>query len=1324
MKSLERRRFIILAILFYALFSTVWIVLSDRLLGFMPSGQMVAMLSTAKGMVFVVISALFLAWGMLRIPDREEVPGFPGLNHDLTADMGVQGWRKEAGNYLLALLVSGVTIGLRLLLPMDGSGDDPLLIIYLFPVIVSALLFGVNAGVLSTLTVSAASLALENPEQTLSSPLRLFDWGILVGCGVLVSLLSGGLHRSRQSAQKDRQILSLTLDSLSDALVAADRQGMVSFFNPAAERLFGYDAKDVLGKPLADVVRLEATSLGAVLRDVAGRSIPVNAHRADIRLNDGVVFGELLMLGDERDKQRSEAAIRDERQRLRTLIDSMPDMVWVKDLDGRYQICNPMFESFAGRKEADLIGKTDYDLVSSELADFFRANDRLALSSRGSRINLEWLTMAFDGRNVLVETIKTPMVDRDGNQVGVMGVARDITASWLAQQRLALALSAAHMGAWEWNLRTERVIWSPECSRITGLDAKDMSFDDLKRIVHPDDEADLMAVARNAISRSEPYSKDFRVMRPDGEMRWLSIHASPQYDDSGLPLRVIGTVADVSEQKQAAEELERYRHHLEEEIDRRGEQLREAEGNFGLILHSSADGLMGVDTEGRITFVNPAGCRILGYEADQLLGKLGHESFHHHHADGSEYPARDCPVMQAIISGEETRVPHDTYWRADGTAVPISSAIHPLVKAERLVGAVISFTDISSSVAAQEAREKALAEAERLASVRREFLANMSHEIRTPLNAVLGLAHIGNKESSGRRTQLTFQRIIEAGHTLLGVVNDVLDFSKIEAGQMRVEQVPVLLAGVVDQALLLVSGRAFDKGLRLLVEEDPELPRSIQGDPLRLAQVMGNLLSNAVKFTPNAGTIRLSLSRQGGSLVIDVSDNGIGMTAEQQSRLFRPFEQADGSTTRHYGGTGLGLSISSTLVDLMGGSIAVDSQPGRGSRFVVVLPLIEVQGPAHERPAGHISLLGLDAEETGCLAGELRRRGVEVSLLSEPSQARAESLVLVSADLLEGDLRASLPQGCHLLAAITPGRALEWVADLYAVIERPLRARHLLQALASPCAPLGPSLHAPQRLEGLTVLVAEDNEVNRLVMQEFLAAEGARVVSAENGQSALDTLALQGAEGFDMLLTDIQMPDVDGYELARRVSRDCPALPIIGVTAHAMPEERIRCLDAGMVAHVTKPVDAAQLIETILRHVRRSADGRVPPADDQPPPGIDWEALGARYHGKPAFIAKLLDTVERVHRETGLELTRVADEMDLERIAFLAHGLKGSAGNLMADGLRRLAMETEHAAREERAGEAVALARRLSQAVAMLMADIQAHIRMADAESSRGEEAS
>jgi signal transduction histidine kinase/CheY-like chemotaxis protein len=378
--------------------------------------------------------------------------------------------------------------------------------------------------------------------------------------------------------------------------------------------------------------------------------------------------------------------------------------------------------------------------------------------------------------------------------------------------------------------------------------------------------------------------------------------------------------------------------------------------------------------------------------------------------------------------------------------------------------------------------EGARIEAERLARVKSEFLANMSHEIRTPLNAVLGFAQIGYRDSGGRKSQQSFHHIMDSGQLLLGIINDLLDFSKIEAGKFSVESRAFQLSPIMAVAASFVAAAAKQKGLNYVVDAASDLPEWVKGDSQRLQQILVNLLSNAVKFCSH-GEVRLRVAREGDDLYFKVIDTGIGMSEEQISRLFNPFEQADSSTTRKYGGTGLGLAISQSLARMMGGEITVDSSLGAGSAFTLRLPL----------------------------------------------------------------------------PAVAPG------TEVYT----------------------GKTAESGPRLDQLRILAAEDVEVNQIILEDMLVHEGAHVVLADNGQQALERLDEAGVIAFDVVLMDVQMPVMDGHEAARRMLERAPDLPIIGLTAHALAEERDKCLVAGMVDHVTKPIDIDTLVNTIRKYASR-----------------------------------------------------------------------------------------------------------------------------------------
>ncbi len=666
----------------------------------------------------------------------------------------------------------------------------------------------------------------------------------------------------------------------------------------------------------------------------------------------------------------------------------------------------------------------------------------------------------------------------------------------------------------------------------------------------------------------------------------------------------------------------------------------------------------------------------------------------------------------------------EVFWRADGRPIPVEYATQPMFQQGRIVGAVISFTDISARREAEAAREAALAEARRLAQVKSEFLANMSHEIRTPLNALLGLAQVGFRENVGRRARDTFAHILDSGQLLLGIVNDVLDFSKIESGKLELERVRLVIGEVVDRAVAVTAAKAFAKGLTFTVHEAPDLPTSCVGDPLRLSQVLVNLFSNAVKFTER-GEVRLGVACCGDELVFRVTDTGIGMTEAQITRLFTPFEQADGSTTRRYGGSGLGLAICKRLTDLMGGTIRVESRLGYGTMFEVRVPMVAGERADVEPSFRTLAVAGLPAGEQAALRTSLGGLGVAMrvvdpdaigrELINEGPHHRDPLLIAREALRDPQAIRAVLAaaqRGERVFVACQPG-AVDAVAeplrDRVRVVERPLRVRHLLAAggATEPPATSGP------RLAGIRVLAAEDNEIDRLVLAELLEIEGAHVVCVEDGRMAIERLAKEGGDAFDVMLTDIQMPVMDGYTTARRVREIARRLPVIGLTAHAMPEERARCLDAGMVEHVAKPIDLTTLVNAILAHVPRTVErpSVKAPCTRDAPAGlaslIDWAALEAGFAGRPEFLDKLAEAVLESQSGTPARLREAAAQRDFDALRSLAHSVKGMSGNLKAQTVAEEARRCEQAAR---AGEEASLhaAGRVASMLDALLAELAA----------------
>ena len=485
-------------------------------------------------------------------------------------------------------------------------------------------------------------------------------------------------------------------------------------------------------------------------------------------------------------------------------------------------------------------------------------------------------------------------------------------------------------------------------------------------------------------------------------------------------------------------------------------------------------------------------------------------------------------------------------------------------------------------------------EAEHLSQVKSEFLANMSHEIRTPLNGVLGMAQIGtHKSATDPVLHAIFEKITASGRHLLGVINDILDSAKLDAGMLAIESAAVQPRQLAVDAVNLLAERAAAKRLQLSWACQ-DVPTWVLGDSLRISQVLINLLSNAIKFTEH-GSVTLRLSTSGEQLHFAIADTGIGMDEQALSRIFKPFEQADSSTTRRFGGTGLGLSISHQLAHLMGGDICVTSAPGQGSTFTFRLPLRATEGPA-----------------------------------------------------------------------------------------------------AAPLAEARPA--SGPRLRGLRVLVADDVDINREILEGLLDVEGAEVVCACDGQQALDVLHTTGPDAFDVVLMDVQMPMMDGLEATRRLRALAPELPVIALTAHALFEERERCLEAGMREHVCKPFEAHQIVEAVLRHVRRCAPSAPPPTATAPagPPmythptggdfpeldGIDLLGALARCGGQPALLRKLAQRFADSQSDFAERFASLLTE-DRDAARRAAHMLKGSAANLGVLNVSTHAAELETALRTD-----------------------------------------
>jgi len=926
------------------------------------------------------------------------------------------------------------------------------------------------------------------------------------------------------------------------------------------------------------------------------------------------------------------------------------------------------------------------------------------------------------------------------------------------QRRLQSILEGTHVGTWEWNVQTGESIYNDQYVGMLGYTLQELEplgYATWKRLAHPDDLLRAAALLDQHVAGALPdYEIEVRMRHKEGHWIWVLARGKlAQRTADGRPLWVYGTHMDITERKRAERELAQTSAMLQNVLD-----SATAVGVVTMdldhvirVFNKGAENLLGyaagavVEQQRLNVFFEPGEMAALGDTLALMTGQ--------------------APAPRELLAHVlQNREPQEwTLLRQDGSHFQASLIFSPMRDGQ---GALEGYLAVIYDISRQKEYESSLREAMHLAEqssvAKSQFLANMSHEIRTPMNAILGMLQLLRSTALDRQQNDYTGKAMGAARSLLGLLNDILDFSKVEAGKMQLNAEPFELEALLADLSVILSSNLGGRKVDLVFELDPALPRELLGDVMRLKQILINLGGNAVKFTEQGEVvIRWSLLARTAEhvrLAVEVIDTGIGIAPENQARIFDAFTQAEANTTRRFGGTGLGLVISTRLIRLMGGELQLQSAPGQGSTFSFTLDLkpadfpLALEAPQTPQLEASAAVQGQAAPPRVLLvddnpraqassAAMLRGLGWEVAvadsgagalawLQAEIAAARpAPQALYLDAELQDMDAWEAMRQVRRLYAPAAPPHLILISRQSRAALAqrsprehglvdgllvRPVTAAMLAHALAHADgsstalggdAALADGQARSLRLQGMRILLVEDNPINQQVAQELLQAEGAQVVLADNG--ALGLATLEAAQPpFDVVLMDLQMPVMDGLSATRKL-RSNPrfaTLPVIAMTANAMLSDREECLAAGMNDHVGKPFELKQLLQTLLQHTRwvapdagavseggvaqpgrhagEHATGAAPGMDTAAgatawPEGLAVEQALGRMGGNRQLLARAMRAFADDAAQLPQRLGQLLQDGALQQLQRELHSLKGLSATLGAGALSTLAAQAE-----------------------------------------------
>ncbi len=1124
------------------------------------------------------------------------------------------------------------------------------------------------------------------------------------------------------------------ISSTLDGVVTSWNRGAEQLFGFSAAQAIGHRVADLIVPQelrheeraiLAAVRRDESFAIVQTRRRRRdGGMLEVSIAVAPIRDGRGAVVGGSKTIRDisalvaahaaigalnaalERDVALRTQELEVARRSLRTVLDAVPALIGYWDDSMVNRVANRAYADLFGVPADAIPGRSMRALLGDVLFEEIAPHARAALQGEAQRF--ERSTRMRDGsvRHMLAHYLPDVV---DGRTAGFYMIVHDVSDLVTSRQALASALRENDVLVRTIN---EQMLYSVTDTAGIILEVNDnfcaavgyrrdqLIGADHRLLKTGEHDAAFWGAMWACIGAGQTWHGTICNRSALGESRWFDTVIAPYFDEHQRIERYVALRTDVTDRHAA------------------DASLRHLSALLGNVLRAASEfSVIATDTAGIITLFNTGAERMLGYTQEEMVGRVPPEHLH----DAGEVDARarelsaqsgrtiahfDVFVHLPLLQGSETR--EWTYVRKDGRRVPVSLTVTAMRDDS---GTVLGFLGIAIDISQRKRDEAALRQSmqlvEQASQAKGAFLANMSHEIRTPMNAVLGMLTLARRTLLTERQRDYLEMASLAGNSLLVLLNDILDFSKIEAGKLELDTQPFALEDLLHELAVVLTGNKVAETVDLMYDVQPDVPPHLVGDRGRLLQVLINLAGNALKFTHRGNVFvslaMLQLTPGEARLRISVRDSGIGIAADQLNRIFDAFTQAEASTARRFGGSGLGLAISARLVALMGGQLNVSSELGRGSCFWFDLslrtaPVTAVASDA--RLCGMRVLVVDDNPETGAI---LVRMAQGLGCRAHYANGGRAALALVAqADAGDAPFGAVLVDrhmpgwdGLHTAAEImrtihkpppvvilAPGAGSDLrmgaggaAAPYRAVLTKPVTSGGLLDALRQmlddsvPGLDGAPSAH-PLRLDGMRLLVAEDNALNRQVAFELLVAEGVRVDLAESGLQAV-TMATDPARQYDAILMDIQMPDVDGLEATRRIRKhpSTGRTPILAMTANASTADRNDCLEAGMDAHIGKPFDIDE-VAAMLVNARSAQGSHVMPRSTTSVGGeIDLAGALRRFQGKTAVYRRALIDFESDAQTTLAQLAGLAVAPAGATTSAALHALRGMALSLGANAL-------------------------------------------------------